>query len=265
MQSMEPATQHFLDEYFRSFNAGDEAAHRDLWGPDLTYFSSTLRTGVQGLATLQGVWSAIRDGVGIRTITPLQILGQAPELAVRVRFQGAGGHPSVEAMMVFHFTADHRIARLGVHWDPGTFLRAREQPGLALPARESLEDKDPRVQAALDPYFRTFHASDEAGHMALFHPDMTFFGSLSGVESSGRASAMGIFRSAQSTLGIRRLTPKRIFGDWPELSVLLDMATQDGSTRAEAVYVFQLDEGGIIRRLATLWNPLPYLKELESP
>jgi hypothetical protein len=30
------------------------------------------------------------------------------------------------------------------------------------------------------------------------------------------------------------------------------------------VYVFQLNEEGTVQRLATLWNPLPFLKNLET-
>lgn len=259
---MDPNLQGFLDSYFTSFNAGNEAMHKKLWGPHMAYFGSSLRTTVQGLGSLQGVWKAIRDGVGIRRITPVRTFGTPPEFGVLVHFQGEGNEPAVNGAMVFQVDEANLIKRLGVHWDPGSFLKAKEYPGRTIPPRESLQEKDPRVQATLNAYFQTFNAADEAGHSALLHPDLVFFGSLSGVESEGRASALGVFRSARGALGIGRLTAKKYFGDWPELSVLVELAQADGRGAVEVLIVFQFDEEGLIRRLAILWDPLPYLKAI---
>lgn len=146
---MDPENQGLFEAYFRTFNAGDEEAHRALWGPDLDYFSSTVRTSVQGLGSLRGVWKAIREGVGIRRIEPKKWFGDLPERAVLVSFQGEGGKPSVEAMMVFRFDEANLISHLSVHWDPVAFLKAKEFPGEPVASRESLEAKDPRVQGSL--------------------------------------------------------------------------------------------------------------------
>lgn len=257
---MDPNLQGFLDSYFTSFNAGNEVAHKALWGPEMGYFGSSLRTTVHGIGSLQGVWKAIRDGVGIRRITPVRTFGTAPEFGVLVHFQGDGDEPAVNAVMVFQVDGANLIKRLGVHWDPGSFLKAKEYPGRTIPPRESLSDKDPRVQATLRAYFGSFNAGDEAGHSALLDPNLGFFGSLSGVQSEGRASALGVFRSARGALGIGRLTPLSCFGDWPEMSVLVELAQADGRGAVEVLIVFQFDEEGLIRRLAILWDPLPYLK-----
>ena len=257
---MEPQIQSRLDTYFRTFNAGDEAGHRAHWGSEMVYFGSSLRTTVQGLGSLQGVWKAIREGVGVRTITPISFFGNAPELAALVRFSGEGGESTAEASMAFQFDAFNLIKRIGVHWDPGSFLKAKEYPGRSFPLRERLVDKDPRVQATLEAYFQTFNASDEAGHAAVFHPDLCFFGSLSGMQSQGRASALGIFRSAHHSLGISRIIPKRFFGDWPETSVLAELSQAEGRGAIDVMLVFQFDDEGLIRRLSILWDPLPFLR-----
>lgn len=257
---MEPQIQSRLATYFRTFNAGDEAGHKALWGSEMVYFGSSLRTTVQGRGSLQGVWKAIREGVGVRTITPICFFGNTPELAALVRFAGEGGEPTGEAAMVFQFDAFDLIKRIGVHWDPGTFLKTKEYPGRTFPVRERLADKDPRVQTTLEAYFRTFNASDEAGHAAVFHPDLVFFGSLSGMQSQGRASALGIFRSAHHSLGITRISPKRVFGDWPELSVLAELSQAEGRGAIDVMVVFQCDDEGMIRRLSILWDPLPFLR-----
>lgn len=257
---MDPQIQTRLDAYFRSFNAGDKAGHKALWGPEMLYFGSSLRTTVQGRGSLEGVWKAIREGVGIRTIVPLRFFGNTPELAALVRFSGEGGEPMADAVMAFQFDGADLIRRMGVHWDPGAFLKAKEYPGRSIPARERLNDKDTRIQATLEAYFRTFNASDETGHGAVFHPDLVFFGSLSGMQSQGRASALGIFRSAHHSLGISRISPKRIFGDWPEISVLAELSQAEGRGAIDVMLVFQFDEEGLIRRLSILWDPLPFLR-----
>lgn len=261
---MSPQLEKVLETYFRTFNSGDEAGHRALWGPEMTYFGSSLRTTVQGLASLQGVWSAIREGIGIKTITPQRYFGDAPELAALVRFGGVDGHPSQNAVMVFRFDADLLLKRIGVHWDPVSFLRAREYPDDPIANRETLTTKDPRVQASVETFIRTFNAGNERENAQVLHPDLVYFGSLTSVECLGRASALGVFRASRNSLGIVRIVPKRYFGDWPEMSILMELSTESGQRTVEVMDVLQFDEDGLIRRLATLWNPLQFLTTRED-
>lgn len=261
---MDPHLKAVMDTYFRTFNEGDEAGNRALLAPTMVYFSSTVRTTIEGLTSFRGVWNAIREGVGIRRIEPLQWFGNAPELGALVSFQGQGGKPSVEAVMVFNLNPQCQITRIGVHWNPGTFLRAKEFPGEPVPSREHLADKDPRVHQAIQTYCQTFDSGDEGTHATLLSPQISLFGSLSAMESSGLASALGIYRSARTSLGLERVIVRRCFGDWPEVSVLMSMVRGDGKPGADALFVFQFEESALIRRLAILWNPLSFLKALNE-
>lgn len=257
---MDPKTRSTLDTYFRTYNTDEEAAHQALWAPEMAFFGSLIRAEVQGPGSTKGVFKAVRDGMGMRRLHPLRWFGDTPQVAVLSTFQGVRGHPSQEGVLLFKFDAQGLIERLAAHWDPGTFLKGKERPEAAILPRIELRDKDPRVQATLKTYFQTFNTGDEAQHYSVVHPDMIFFGSLSHMETEGLASAKGVFRSVRESLGIRTFEPQRYFGDYPEVTVLLDLCREAGQGKAEAMMTFRFDEIGRITRITVLWNPLPFLK-----
>lgn len=261
---MDPKIQARLDTYFRTYNSDDEAAHQALWAPDMAFFGSLIRATVQGPGSTQGVFKGVREGLRMRRMRPLRWFGDAPEVAALASFEGERGHPAQEGVLIFRFNAEGLISRLAAHWDPGTFLKARERPSETVLARHELEAKDPRVQATLGAYFRSFNAGNEAEHYALIHPDMVFFGTLSHMESQGAASAKGIFRAVRETLGIKVFEPRQYFGDYPELSVLVNLCREEGQGKTEAILTFRFDELGRVLRVASLWNPLPFLKGMQG-
>jgi hypothetical protein len=259
---MDPKTRSKLDAYFHTFNTDDDVAHQALWAPDMAFFGSLIKATVQGPGSTKGVFKAVRDGMGMRRMRPIRWFGDAPQVGVLTTFEGVRGEPSQEGALLFKFDGQGLIERLAAHWDPGAFLKAKERPGEPMPPRVALEEKDPRVKATLNTYFRTFNDGDEAQHYSVVHPDMVFFGSLSHVETEGLASAKGVFRSVRESLGIRTFEAKRYFGDYPEVTVLLDLCREAGRGKAEAMMTFRFNEAGLVTRITVLWNPLPFLKGL---
>lgn len=239
---MEPKIQSRVETFFQTFGAGREEAHRALW------------------ASAPTVSGALGETSGVGRLEPLRYFGDTPEVAALASFQGEGGHPSQEGILIFRFNEEGLLERLAAHWDPGSFLDAGGPPAPS----DSLATKDPRVQVTLNSYFDSFNAGNEDEHYASAHPDMVFFGSLSRVQSQGLAASRGIFGAVRNSLGIRIITPKRYFGDWPEVSVLLALSRENGAGKVEAVFSFRFDDSGRVLGLSALWNPLPFLKRTEN-
>lgn len=108
----------------------------------------------------------------------------------------------------------------------------------------------------LDTYFRTFEAGDEKGHLALCHPHVTYFGSGTG-DSEGTVAILGIFRIMRERLHLARIKPRQVFGQEPELAVLVDMFVNGQEAPIlQGVFAFRLDDQGLIRRLSILYDPL---------
>ncbi len=250
---------------FRAINGHDEEAFVACLDPEVAYFGSLTGTATLGVASLRGVFRAVEEVVGYDRIEPLQLYGVSVEFAVlcALRVKGRAA-PAAEQIMIFRLSETGAIERFSILWDPGAFLRLREEVDLQGPeyweAGPSPSGPGPEIKALLEAYFRTFNAGDEEGHYALLHPDLEYFGSLAGARLQGVASTRGVFRSARTRLRVARLEAGRVFGKAPEFAVLVNVHSETGGTPGEGVWVFGLTPDGRVRRLSALWNPLAYLK-----
>lgn len=105
-------------------------------------------------------------------------------------------------------------------------------------------------------FFETHDAGDEAGHFALLGQDVHYYGSVFGREVDGIASYKGIFRSAHRDLGILAHRPRKVFGIWPDVAVLVDIEwapPREGGV--ETVWQMSFGTDGKIHRLAIFWDP----------
>ncbi|GLH72808.1 hypothetical protein GETHLI_13100 [Geothrix limicola] len=106
-------------------------------------------------------------------------------------------------------------------------------------------------QERLEAYFRTFNASDEAGHLACFHPEAAFFGSGSG-SCKGVVAIRGVYQAAKQSLDLLEMHPLETYGVHPELAVRVEFRGR--KKQFPAVLVFRFDEAGAILRLSILYD-----------
>ncbi len=125
--SMDPALQSVMDNYFETFNQGDEGRHVSLYSPEVAYFGSVSRMTAAGIATMRGVFRGARESFGIRRLTPTHYFGRRQEVAVLVKIAGAGAGgpetPETEGVWGFRFDDHLRIERMSVLWNASDFLR----------------------------------------------------------------------------------------------------------------------------------------------
>lgn len=106
-------------------------------------------------------------------------------------------------------------------------------------------------QECIEAYFKTFNAEDIAGHSALFHPDVVFFGSGSG-DAVGLVAVRGVYQAAKASLDFLEMHPLEVFGIHPEMAVRVEFRGR--AKRFQAILVFRFDEAGLIRRLSVIYN-----------
>jgi len=115
---------------------------------------------------------------------------------------------------------------------------------------------DPAQLDRIQRFFATHDAGREAEHMALVDPDVSYYGSVFGREARGQAAYLGIFRSVHRDLGIARRRPVKVFGQWPEVAVLVEFhwaPPREGFV--EAVVRLGFTPEGRIRLIQVLWDP----------
>lgn len=118
----------------------------------------------------------------------------------------------------------------------------------------------------IETYFRTINTGNEAAHVALYDPKVTFFGSVSGLEDSGLATIRAIFRTALSTYGVRGVVPRKTFGLWPEFAVVVEFlggSDPEPKVLSDGVWYMVLNEAGKVRKVSLLWDGAPFLKMLK--
>lgn len=124
---------------------------------------------------------------------------------------------------------------------------------------------DERLQHLVEVFFRTLNDRDEKAHAALYDPTVTYFGSVSGLQDQGIGLIRGVFRAAWNSYGVRRCVPRKSFGQWPEIAVIVDMFGGTGPDPVpvtEGVFYMTLAEDGRIRKLSLLWDFGPMAKLL---
>jgi ketosteroid isomerase-like protein len=103
--------QQRLEAYFKTFNAGDEAAHLALFHPDVVFFASG-SGAARGRVAVLGVYHSAKRGLDILRMQPMETYGLHPEMAVRVELSGQAKR--FQAMFVFRFDEDGAITRLSI-------------------------------------------------------------------------------------------------------------------------------------------------------
>lgn len=257
---MDPSLPLAVDQLLQAFNSGDLAGLEPLLDPGMAFYGSMIRGTVRGPGAIAATFQATRGTLGIRHMEVLRWFGDWPEAAALAHFQGEGGHPTLDGALAFRFNPEGRLTRLGAYWDPGAFVRGKALAEGSSLSRSALADKDPRLQTALGTYVEAFNAGDEARHFSVMHPDLVYYGSLAKVRSQGVESAKGVFQAARSAFGVHRMQLRKVFGDWPEVAVLLDLARGDGGTESLSMFVFTLDAQGRITEISAFWDPRALFK-----
>ncbi len=244
-----------IDTYFRAVSCGDEETFAACLAPEVLFSGSLSAVQGRGHDALRGAYRTLRSHYPDLRQEPYQTFGVGPEVAVLVDLyfdeNSRAGHGGI---WLFHFDSKGRVERLTELWDAQPMLlqghRFQAAADLA-PAQVEAQ-----ILAVLKAYFQTFNAGDEEAHMALFSPEVAYYGSVSRIASAGTATVRGIFRSARDTVGIRRLIPLQVLGRRDQLAVLLTMDKEDaaGSTD-QGVWVFRFDDRDRIDGLSVLWNP----------
>ncbi len=93
---------------------------------------------------------------------------------------------------------------------------------------------DQFIKGFVDTYFRTLNERNEDAHVALYDPEVAFFGSVSGLADSGLATVRAILRTAFSTYGVRAVNPRKTFGRWPEFAVVVSRMGDSALTVTES-------------------------------
>lgn len=92
--------------------------------------------------------------------------------------------------------------------------------------------------------------------MALVDHDLRYFGSVFGHDAQGIASYLGIYRGAKRNLGIQKHVPRRVFGIWPKVAVLVEIHwAPPRHGMVEALWEMTFNTEGRIRELSILWDP----------
>jgi len=103
--------QNRIEVYFRTFNAGDEAAHLACFHPDVLFFASG-SGDCQGVVAVRGVYRSAKEGLDLLEMHPAEIFGLHPELAVRAEIRGKA--KCFFAILVFRLDEEGLIRRLSV-------------------------------------------------------------------------------------------------------------------------------------------------------
>ncbi len=267
MSKLDPHLRSVIDAYFGAMNSRNESAFTACLAKEIVFFGSMSGVQIKGIDALRGMFLALGDKFPDLMQNPLRTFGTGPEVAVLVDL--AFGEDATQGMWIFRFDPAGRAERISALYDPQPF-QIKKARGVLHPSLKSEEEDpplalDPPLQAAMDQFFETFNAGDEDAHMSLFAPDVVYFGSMSGITSSGVATVRGVFRAAQTSMGVRRLTPLRTFGRRHELAVLLNFRPEDSEgPMAEGVWAFRFDEQALIARISLLWNPAFFTKKLST-
>jgi hypothetical protein len=211
---------------------------------------------IHGVDALRGMYQALGSRFpGLRQ-EPGETWGSGPEVAVAVDIAFEG--EAQPGMWIFRFDPAGRIQRVSALYDPRPIqLKGSPNPAAGGPAWAGVPggDLDPVPRQALEAYFETYNAGDEEGHLALFHPEVAFHGSMTRLDTTGIATVRGVHRAAKETMKVSRLEPLRIFGRRQELAVLAAFAPGNPPGPAiRGVWAFRLDPAGRIDQLSVLWN-----------
>ncbi|MBK8727763.1 MAG: nuclear transport factor 2 family protein [Holophagaceae bacterium] len=258
MSPLDPQFQTRLDAFFRAYEGEDREALVACFAEDAVYFGSMMGVELKGREACRSLFEAASGAYPGLRLRPGRIFGTGPELAMLVDLRV--GDDLLEGVFAFRFDAGGEIERLSVIFDPQPFQLKRARGGgpAGVPLAEAFPPLplDAPVQQALESYVATFNAGDEEAHMALFDPEVRFFGSMSRIDSGGLSTVRGVFHAARSSMGVRRLTALRTYGRRKELALRLAFAAEDAAgPPAEGIWIFGLSDEGRIQRLSTLWTP----------
>jgi len=119
----------------------------------------------------------------------------------------------------------------------------------------SLHD-EPRMQAIIEAYFNSLNTEDEASYKSIFAHDVEFFGSASGIHSTGIATLLGVWRGARKDLLWRTVKPIEVFGRWPEAAALVEIVAGETANlkSVHGIWHFTFNDDWRIQKLSVLWD-----------
>lgn len=254
MPSLDTRLRSVLDAYFEAVNARDEEGLKVLLSDQPTYFGSLAGVALAGRDALVGVFRAVAGRYADFRIAQGPTFGLGPEVAMTGTLTADGY--VLPTCWVFRFDPAGGLERISTLFDPEPFLRHRvgADPGGARP--EGADAPDAAAKRVLADYFETFNAGDEEAHLALFHPDVAFHGSMTRLDTSGLATIRGVHRAAKETMKVKRLDCLETFGRRTELAARVSFAPEGApGAPLEGVWALRLDARHRIDRISILWNP----------
>lgn len=254
MAELDAQIRSVLDRYVEVVNARDEEGLRSLLSKEPAYFGSLGGVSLRGRDPLIGVLQAIDGRYADFRITPGTLFGVGPEVAMAGLLH-ADGFP-VPACTLFRLDPEGRLERISTLFDPEPFLRHRVGADAAAERPEDPAGPDAAARRVLDAYFETFNAGDEEAHLALFHPEVAFHGSMTRLDTTGLATVRGVHRAAKETMKVHRLEPRQVFGRRTELAARVAFAPEGTpGPPIEGIWAVRLDARNLIDRISILWNP----------
>lgn len=118
----------------------------------------------------------------------------------------------------------------------------------------------PEARRALLEVFAAINRRDEAGFIALFAPEVDYFGSMTGTATQGRSALRGVFRASVDVVGFTRIEPLEIYGNRREFAVRCALHFEGGAGGVvEQVMHFRFGDRGFIEDYGIYWDAVDFL------
>lgn len=254
MAALDAKHRSALDAYFDAVNRQDEAALLALLAAEPVYFGSLAGVALAGRDALVGVLRAVAGRYARFRVTPGPTYGLGPEVAMTGTLSADGY--DLPTCWVFRFDASGSLERVSTLFDPEPFLRHRVGADPSGPRPAGADGAEAAARRVLKDYFETFNSGDEEAHLALFHADVAFHGSMTRLDTGGLATIRGVHRAAKEAMGVRRLELLEAYGRRTELAARVAFAPEGhAGPPIEGIWALRLDAENRIDRISILWNP----------
>lgn len=123
--------------------------------------------------------------------------------------------------------------------------------------------------AVLAQAFEAINRRDEEAFVALFDPEVAYFGSLTGTYTHGTSALRGVFRAAVSVVGFTAIEALETYGRNREFAVRCGLHFGPDRPRVEQVMHFRFQADGLIAGYGIFWDAADFLARrsgaLEGP